>query len=127
MKVIKIISVALLLSVFMIANGLRTFITVSFYYNQTAIAARHCVNKDKPTLKCNGKCYLAKQLKKADAEKEQSSPVEPGRFHFPELFYDVTDLLNFTALPDEENRVPEHQTLFYQSVYTRIIAPPPEA
>lgn len=35
------------------------------------IASVLCVNRDKPILKCDGKCYLAKKLK---AEREKSDP-----------------------------------------------------
>lgn len=34
--------------------------------NQAYITATLCENKDKPEMNCNGKCYLNKQLKKAD-------------------------------------------------------------
>ncbi|MBW2960883.1 hypothetical protein [Mesonia aestuariivivens] len=42
---------------------------VAFYdYIKTEL----CVNKDKPKLACNGKCYLMRQLSKAsDTEKEK--------------------------------------------------------
>ena len=34
-----------------------------FYKNQKAIAEKYCINKNKPKLHCNGKCYLAKKIK----------------------------------------------------------------
>ena len=34
--------------------------------NKQAITEQLCVNKDKPELHCEGKCYLGKQLKKAE-------------------------------------------------------------
>ena len=37
------------------------------------IAKVLCINKEKPQLKCNGKCHLSKQLK-AEIEEEQDSP-----------------------------------------------------
>ena len=43
----------------------------SFKINQTYIAATLCVNKNKPEVRCEGKCYLTKKLKQAD-EKEKS-------------------------------------------------------
>lgn len=47
-----------------------------FGLNREYIARNLCENKDKPELKCCGKCYLKKQLKKADAEeKKQDSPA----------------------------------------------------
>ena len=42
-----------------------------FYANQQTIIAQECINKNRPEMNCNGTCYLAKQLKKADLELEK--------------------------------------------------------
>lgn len=42
-----------------------------FIFNQKEIAELECVNKDRPEMNCEGNCYLAKQLKKADTELSQ--------------------------------------------------------
>ena len=53
------------------------FWQVNFYMNQKEIAAIECVNKSRPEMHCNGKCYLAKQLQKAEdnlnAKKEKNN------------------------------------------------------
>lgn len=49
--------------------------TAWFYANQQAIAARHCVNKKRPQLHCDGKCYLSKKIQAAE---EQQAGTEPG-------------------------------------------------
>ena len=43
---------------------------VEYVLNQDYIAEFLCVNKDKPELKCHGKCHLAKQI-----EKQNQDPV----------------------------------------------------
>lgn len=46
-----------------------------FELNKDYIAKTLCINRDKPAMKCCGKCYLQKQLKKVDdtdASKKQS-------------------------------------------------------
>ncbi|AEA45301.1 hypothetical protein [Fluviicola taffensis] len=48
---------------------------VWFYNNQVELAAKYCVNKKKPMLHCDGKCYLAKQLKKLEQEEQKNQPV----------------------------------------------------
>lgn len=48
---------------------------VWFYNNQVELAAKYCVNKKKPMLHCDGKCYLAKQLKKLEQEEKKNQPV----------------------------------------------------
>jgi hypothetical protein len=47
----------------------------NYLVNQDYIAEFLCINKDKPELECNGKCYLAEQLKKASEEKEKNLPA----------------------------------------------------
>lgn len=43
-----------------------------YLVNKQEISNTRCENKARPMLHCNGKCYLAKQLKKL--EQKQSSP-----------------------------------------------------
>ena len=43
-----------------------SFWLIYFHINQQEIIRLSCENKNRPELKCNGKCYLAKQLRKAD-------------------------------------------------------------
>lgn len=47
----------------------------NYVINQDYIAEFLCINKDKPELECNGKCYLAKELKAASEEKEKNLPA----------------------------------------------------
>jgi hypothetical protein len=56
------------------------FWQVNFYFNQKEIAAKECVNKNRPEMHCNGKCYLAIQLKKADAELESQKEKQQGSY-----------------------------------------------
>jgi hypothetical protein len=55
-----------------------------FYNNQIELAAKYCVNKKKPMLHCNGKCYLAKQLKKLEQEEKKNQPVPKMPFKLKE-------------------------------------------
>lgn len=45
----------------------------SYFANKAYIAAVLCVNKDKPQLQCEGKCYLKKQLSKTDTPESNSA------------------------------------------------------
>ncbi|MGI4832409.1 MAG: hypothetical protein ACRYFK_03010 [Janthinobacterium lividum] len=44
----------------------RELLAMDFALNQTAITTRYCVNKVRPALHCNGKCYFAKKLKQQE-------------------------------------------------------------
>ncbi|BDS15095.1 hypothetical protein AsAng_0058790 [Aureispira anguillae] len=46
---------------------------VAFKWNQNFIAETLCENKTRPQLKCDGKCYLKKQISKQ--QKEEKSPL----------------------------------------------------
>lgn len=46
--------------------------------NKAYIIENFCINKDKPELKCDGKCYLMQRMK-AEKEKQDSQAVH--KFH----------------------------------------------
>ena len=54
-----------------------------YLINKEEIIEKHCQNKDKPVMKCNGKCHLKKQVsKKIKVEKTSSNhpfnlPIKP--------------------------------------------------
>ncbi len=62
---------------------------VNFYLNQKTLAKTFCENKDKPEMKCNGKCYLAKKLKQIaqeEQEEHQNKLVPPLKLKDNEWF-----------------------------------------
>jgi hypothetical protein len=50
---------------------------IEYYANYDYIATVLCENKDKPYLDCNGKCYLEKQLKKANHDNHDHKSTIP--------------------------------------------------
>jgi hypothetical protein len=68
----KIITLVLLIA-FAIHTLNRVVIVFGFYANQQTIAATLCENKDKPAMKCNGKCQLSKKLQSLE-KKDQQNP-----------------------------------------------------
>ncbi len=51
----------------------KCFLVLDYQWNKDYIAKWLCVNRDRPAMKCEGKCYLCKKLK-ADAKKDQENP-----------------------------------------------------
>ena len=45
-----------------------------YVINQDYISEFLCINKDKPELNCNGKCYLMQKIKAQNEEKKQNLP-----------------------------------------------------
>jgi len=63
-----------LFTVSMLAKSLFFFgWEIYFKIEQKQIAQEKCENKLKPMLHCNGKCYLAKQLKRIEQKENQHS------------------------------------------------------
>jgi hypothetical protein len=54
-----------------------TLLLLNYGINKASITELFCINKEKPELKCDGKCHLGKQLKESkDTSSEQNSPPE---------------------------------------------------
>ena len=47
---------------------------LEYVINQDYIAEVLCINRDKPMLNCDGKCYLAKMIKEQQEEEHQDIP-----------------------------------------------------
>ncbi|WP_051295995.1 hypothetical protein [Eisenibacter elegans] len=53
----------------------KIWIVVSFKFNQESIAKTLCVKKEIKNNTCQGKCYLKKQLDKADEKEQKQAPT----------------------------------------------------
>ncbi len=81
--------------------------------NQAELTAKYCVNKAKPMLKCNGKCYLAKQLKKQE-EQEKAEFNKKSKSQVPkfkkikegEVFNDIQAVDYTLVVKNNINRKP---------------------
>ncbi|CAM3478382.1 hypothetical protein [Zobellia roscoffensis] len=88
-----------------------------------------CVNKDKPMLNCDGKCYLAKQLAKESEENsknpfgEKSSKLEIQQtVYFQSLFN-----INFDLVIDlQEKEIFKMDSHLKSTLLTSDISEPPE-
>lgn len=110
--------------IFFLAFSLQTFytagVTVWFFANQKFLANKHCVNKARPQLKCDGKCFLAKKIKEAEQKEEQRAPfqvkwVETAPCTIPFYSYKL-DPLSITAITAFSE--PGHYSfLFEQSIF----------
>ncbi len=80
---------------------------VAYYNANTAyITKKFCENKDKPVLKCNGKCYLKKQLDKVDAEgsseESEKNTIKIVKVESPVFFNNTTLKYYYTEEEDIE-------------------------
>lgn len=62
--------------VLIFSTNLKSFITIDYLFNQAEITQLFCVNKDQPTLQCNGKCHLAKEIAAVEID-DKEEPMIP--------------------------------------------------
>lgn len=82
-----------------------------YLVNQDYIAEFLCINKDKPELSCNGKCYLAKQLQKASEEKRNNLPA----IEMKDYPIGIIELLSFQP---KTTRYSKKQRYNYSNMYS---------
>ena len=94
---------------------------VHYELNKAEITARYCENKNRPELHCNGQCYLAKQLQKADLElqakeQEQQQHLDLGAKIISEEYFISNSSLSL-QLSGNSNE-PPFQTSFQEAFYS---------
>ncbi len=119
----KFFAAIFLFSIVIIQNFSSLIIEADFFINQDYIAKNLCVNRDKPMMHCNGKCYLAKKLKEegksqSPASKSERSDVSPFFVPTSYSFIGVQQLDKPEYFIKDENAV---------SSFPRFIFHPPTA
>ncbi len=76
-----------------VANGIIVF---DFLLNQEYIKEFLCINKEKPELQCNGKCYLMQQLKETEKESKDT---------FPELHSEKIEYVSLENIDIQEKEI----------------------
>lgn len=79
----RIFAISLAFCIFSQAS-VRTAWMLHYQWNR-AVYLKNCENRDKPDMKCDGKCYLKKQM----AVSENADPKEP---RLPEGFHRIRDI-----------------------------------
>lgn len=93
---------------------------VEYYANYKYIAQVLCINKDQPYKNCNGKCYLNKQLQKAQESEKQKKIAAVHQEKIPMITWDY-QLQNLII----GNSGSQKFSSFYQFSIKEIIIEPP--
>ena len=87
----------------------KTIVTIQWSINQDYIAKNLCINKNKPALKCDGKCHLRKELKKTEETNENN-----GKSTVPS-FQDDLVLFNNSFVP----QIFEHESFLLNQIESK--------
>ena len=99
-----------------------------YVFNYDYIVTELCINKDRPDLACNGKCYLMRSLaKQADKEHEEKRGILANRYELPLLYFEL-DQLNFDGQALILENSDKHEFSYLANYtflfYTRMVKPP---
>lgn len=89
MKNLRAYIAVVLAATFLAITFQSAFIQISYDLNKAYIAQELCVNKDRPEMKCEGKCYLNKQLTKTEQQNSQRQGSEIAK---PTITWSAADL-----------------------------------
>jgi hypothetical protein len=83
-SVLRHIPIILLLAGFLGQTFDQGLIFLDYQLNKSRIAATLCENRDKPQMKCEGRCYLCKRLKN-EQKKDQDNPERRAENKFESI------------------------------------------
>jgi len=111
----------------MLFNSVRiSFTYLHYYLDPAGFIEKLCVNKDRPELKCNGKCYLMKVLKQKD--QDQNKPNEEIAFKEITLFIEKIPSNAFITLEQfEKTSLPTYSNLYSFLERCGVDHPPKQA
>lgn len=119
----RLLAILLICSLFA-ETGSRLLITAAFELNQSYIATYFCINKDKPMLHCDGKCYLARKLKEAEENEKKSEKESVKVSSYQVAFLSERTTLTAPILPPVEERKVGEFSFSLPTRPTTIFHPP---
>ncbi len=98
---------------------------VEYAVNKSYIVQYLCENRDKPRLKCDGKCYLAKQLKVAQSSNNEPVEETPSvdLREYPYALMEVIPSLNYHKERGDQSTLP-HNPSITEGTKTAVFRPP---
>jgi 5-methylthioribose kinase len=119
-------NLVVLIAFFMLAKPAIPFL--EYVINYDYIVKELCENKEKPALKCNGKCHLAKQLAKASEEEKSNSSDKKQNVkqEIETMFCVAFKAITFAKQPvfTNKNIDTNYQNLYASTAVQSIFHPP---
>ncbi len=121
---IRKVSLILLILVYTLMNFRILTVYAGFNFNKNYIANSLCKNKDVPGSCCKGKCYLNKEVQKADDE--SSSQSNNNTVNSKEDLSSQIIFSNDEIFPPSANRLYNTYKLNYSTLFMESDTPPPK-
>jgi hypothetical protein len=113
-------AIAYLLIFSLIATNFQRFVVFAgFEMNRNYIAANLCVNKNKPWLHCNGKCYFMRKIHEAE-QKQANDDRQSQKNLLQDSFYTTVTVIKFHShllqvipIPNNRFALPQAQSAIF--------------
>ncbi len=86
---------------------------VDFCVNNSYIKEVLCINKAKPALNCNGKCYLATKLKKESQQNKTEKQALLSKVNVMPVFFVSFQEIKFNRIKNPIKRIGSYYTNHY--------------
>ncbi|HRZ32748.1 MAG TPA: hypothetical protein P5188_10590 [Flavobacterium sp.] len=103
------------------------FPVFNYVVNYDYISKELCENKEKPELKCNGKCHLKADLAKASEENIPASQETKSNITLELLFLETFPEFKFNRIYVEKHQVSISYSRLYFRLHSTSIFHPPTA
>ena len=116
-----------LILITLLANFSHFFVFAGFELNQKYIAENLCVNKNRPWLHCDGRCYLMKKIKQAE-ENEKKQAAKNNLSHLKISFFQEplgSTFISPVILENTKDPFPSYRS-GYSTRYIGTIFQPPK-
>lgn len=104
-------------------------IVVWYEANKDYVSDVLCINKDAPEKKCNGKCYLKKQLDKVEnnANDDKETPVKKTENQLPEFVTSVFFVIHKQISLSTLTHTTTYTNLYNYQHSSSLFHPPPHS
>lgn len=105
----------------------RFVVCTGFGLNRAYISQKLCINRTRPWLHCNGKCYLMKKLRQAE-ENERKQTEKDNLSRLEINFFQEALVLSFLqpVIPSQQKAKFPAYSYGYSSRYTETLFRPPK-
>ena len=120
----RFIAVCLLIA--LIGSGFSQFaVYAGFQLNQDYIAKNLCVNRNRPEMHCNGRCYLMSKLKQVtEKEKKQAARDNLNRMEISFLQRPQKIAFNPPVTASVVTSFPPYHYTYYSRYISTVFRPP---
>ncbi|WP_103070064.1 hypothetical protein [Aquimarina sediminis] len=123
----RILFSILLFASFAIRPAMQISTVLYYQLNIDTIIEKYCVNKERPRLNCNGKCYLMSQMKaKTQSSTEDTNFIVMAEAFIPLFFQDNAIQIKNTNPLDSEKTENWKLKYFHLKGISKDIDHPPE-